>query len=340
MPAASTIATELANLTRESLAGVGVFDTLMRTVKIHLQDEYDAQRITGNEYATVYLGALSAVLQTSAQFVVNVQQMMLIDAQIAQINATIVNENARTANDTIRTSNETAKVAAEITAIEASTSNNTRNVDSEILLRAAQVTNDTTRTTNDTAKTNAEVIAIETRTTNETLKTSEEITASQSQTINTTNKAVAEVLLLNTQRVNDTTRATNDTTNAATSSAKVAAENEALASRTTAEVKLLNQKVATEIANVADTIPVGVGLSTGDVAGTVGSQKDLYTAQAKGFATDAEQKVLKIMADTWSAQVVAGKTVLPEKTGFGNSQILDVVNAARVGIGMTETAAP
>jgi hypothetical protein len=329
MQTAATIATELANLTRESLSGVGVFDTLMRTVKIHLQDEYDAQRITGHEYATVYLGALNAVLQTSAQFLVNVTQAAHVDAQIVAM-------QAQTANDNSRTANEIAKTAAEIIALESNTDNSTRKTTSEIDLMAGQLANDTTRTSNDTAKTSAEIEAIDAQTGNETLKTSEDIDASRQNTVNTTRKVDAEITLMTTQRNNDTTRTVNDSTRTVNETTKTTAELDALAIRTTAEVKLLNQKTATEVANTADTVPVGVGLTPGAITGISKAQKDLYTAQGKGFATDAQQKVLKIMADTWSAQVVAGKPIAPSNIGFGDAQVLAVVNKAREGVGLPE----
>lgn len=329
MQSAATIATELANLTRESLAGVGVFDTLMRTVKLHLQDEYDAQRITGHEYATVYLGALNAVLQTSAQFLVNVASAAHIDAQIIAM-------QAQTANDNSRTANEIAKTAAEILALEANTTNSTRKTDSEILLMAGQLTNDTTRTTNDTAKTAAEIASLDARTGNETLKTAEDIIASQQGTINTTNKINAEVSLMTTQKLNDTVRTENDSTRTTNETAKMTAEIDALNTRTIAEVRLLGQKTATEVAQTSNSVPPGVGLTPGEVAGITKAQKDLYTAQGKGFETDAQQKVLKIMADTWSAQVVAGKPIAPSNIGFGDAQVLAVVNKAREGVGIPD----
>jgi len=59
----------LDRLTSAATDGVGVFDILMRSVKAQIDSEYQAGRIKGNEYSTVYLGALQAVLNTSFQFV-------------------------------------------------------------------------------------------------------------------------------------------------------------------------------------------------------------------------------------------------------------------------------
>lgn len=93
---AKLLLTPLKKLTSEGLDGNGTFDVLMRSVKLHLKEEYDAQRITGNEYTTVYLGALTAVLQTSIQFLLNEQQAHQIAAEIGLLRQKTVTELAQT----------------------------------------------------------------------------------------------------------------------------------------------------------------------------------------------------------------------------------------------------
>ena len=73
----------LDKLTSASAAGVGVFDVLMRSVKAQLDAEYQANRIKGSEYATVYLGSLQAVLQTSLQMVL-AQEKTNLEIQVLQ----------------------------------------------------------------------------------------------------------------------------------------------------------------------------------------------------------------------------------------------------------------
>lgn len=58
-----------ADLTQATLEGTGVFDVLMRANKAHLEAEFVKNRIKGPEYSTVYLGALTQVLQTAVNFV-------------------------------------------------------------------------------------------------------------------------------------------------------------------------------------------------------------------------------------------------------------------------------
>lgn len=60
---------DINDLTKGSLTGSGVFDVLMASAELHIQDEYKKQRITGSNYATTYLGIIQTVLQLSTQFV-------------------------------------------------------------------------------------------------------------------------------------------------------------------------------------------------------------------------------------------------------------------------------
>lgn len=49
--------------------GTGVFDVLMNAVNKNIESQYAKGRITGSDYATVYLGAMQAVLAQSVEYV-------------------------------------------------------------------------------------------------------------------------------------------------------------------------------------------------------------------------------------------------------------------------------
>ena len=93
------------DLTLATLDGTGVFDVLMRANKAHLESEYQTNRIKGPEYATVYLGPLESVMQTSLQFLLNKDksdlEAQLIQAQIEKVNAEIDLVKQQTANAVI-----------------------------------------------------------------------------------------------------------------------------------------------------------------------------------------------------------------------------------------------
>jgi hypothetical protein len=48
--------------------GTGVFDTLITAVNKNIELQYNKGRITGNDYAVAYLGALQSTLQQSVEF--------------------------------------------------------------------------------------------------------------------------------------------------------------------------------------------------------------------------------------------------------------------------------
>ena len=59
--------------------GTGVFDKLMESINGQIETQYLSNRITGSDYATVYLGSLQAALSQSIQFAM---QEELTEAQV------------------------------------------------------------------------------------------------------------------------------------------------------------------------------------------------------------------------------------------------------------------
>jgi hypothetical protein len=79
--------TELVDLTNGSVVngewvGTGVFDRLIAAVNKNIEIQYQKGRITGSDYANVYLGGVQAVLQQSVQWVLQVDTS---DAQVDDI---------------------------------------------------------------------------------------------------------------------------------------------------------------------------------------------------------------------------------------------------------------
>ena len=174
----------------------------------------------------------------------------------------------------------------------------------------ADIANEATQTADNTRKITADIAAMEAHTTNETNRTTAEIVAMQAATAND-----------NIRTANDTTRANNDTN-------RTIGELAALSSKNAAEVALLTQKRETELAQVSDLV------STGTVAGVIGKQKILLQKQTDGFDRDAEQKLSKIMVDTWSVrQTTDGALANP--AGIDDAAIAAVLAKAKQGINLT-----
>ena len=64
------IATDADNV----VTGTGIFDDMMETVNAHMAAQFNLGRITGSDYATVYLTVMQATIQEAVAFTVGVQK--------------------------------------------------------------------------------------------------------------------------------------------------------------------------------------------------------------------------------------------------------------------------
>jgi len=92
-------------------------------------------------------------------------------------------------------------------------------------------------------------------------------------------------------------------------------------SKNSAEISLLNQKTSTESAQTNDC-----------GGGVLKKQMDLYKAQTDGFARDAEQKLAKIMVDSWAVRRTTDDATTVDGTGLTDGDIGDVIGKAKAGI--------
>ena len=130
----------IAQLTESTLEGQGTFDVLMAATRAHLENEFKKGRITGPEYASVYVQALQVTMEQALQFLLNQQKVdqeaQLLAAQVATETAQTDLVNAQITN----LSKERDKLDAEIALITQQTANavteNTILIAQECKLRA------------------------------------------------------------------------------------------------------------------------------------------------------------------------------------------------------------
>lgn len=67
----------ITELTTCTLDGNGVLDTLLRTTRVNLREEFDKGRITGHEYATAFVDTYVATLGTAANYVMSRYELPL-----------------------------------------------------------------------------------------------------------------------------------------------------------------------------------------------------------------------------------------------------------------------
>lgn len=70
----------------DGCGGNGVFDLLMRGFKFHLKEEYQANRITGAEYAKTYIALTEAAMSNASQFLLQ-RDASFWQAALAQLQA-------------------------------------------------------------------------------------------------------------------------------------------------------------------------------------------------------------------------------------------------------------
>jgi len=328
---------DVSRLTTQSVDGTGVFDVLMKAAKQHLLEEYEADRITGAEYTQVYLGAMTAVMQTALQFLLNSQQEEKIQAEIALTRQKTVTELAQTDDDLPLGLGFNGDTSVQgIVALQR------EKLTQEGLLVDAQVS----RTATENALTGQQLIT-------ELAKTDDDLTQAEaagyglnSSTAVTglmkaeTDKTMAEAVYTEQKTVTELA-STSDTKpvtlGVMTSTTAITGLSAAQKDKIYAEQTLLSQKANTELAQTADTVKIGSPyLNTlTAVTGVIGQQKALYAAQTEGFARDAEQKVFKIFADTWSVSATQSEATANTTNGLDDASLGEVVAKAKAGIGIS-----
>ena len=341
----SLSAPNLSRLTTGAINGTGAFDVLMQTMKLHLQEEYRENRITGDEYTQVYLGGMQSMVAQAVQFLLNHAQEEKALAEIGLIRQKTVTELVQT-DDLIVAElgfNDGTDIGGMMKwMIDAA--------EQDKLVKEAQV-----------GKLEAESGLIGQKVVTELAQTDDALTGAQSagfgfnDTFNVVEgivsatkvkweaegelvkqKVVTEVAQVSDVLPTDYGKSVNGTAQALVL---------ATIEKTAAEVTLLEQKGVTELAQTADKLPANLGLYDAAaitvMTGVTGKQKDLYTQQIAGFLRDAEQKLAKIVVDAWSTAYTTDPDANDtSNTGLDNPGIGQVVEKAKEGINVAPPVIP
>ena len=78
---------DFSSITDGDIDGSGYFDVLMRSVRAHILEEYNNNRVKDSDYASVYLGSIQVAMQQAQEFALRehlIEKDLLIkDTQIA-----------------------------------------------------------------------------------------------------------------------------------------------------------------------------------------------------------------------------------------------------------------
>lgn len=329
-------------LTTAEIAGTGVFDVLMQSVKNHVQEEHAKSRITGKEYATVYLEALQSTMAQSIEYLLRAKtlgfeldnlgkQGVLLDhqaeiaikdaqlkfAQIAQTQA----QTELTEQQTKSAEAEAHKIPVEISLLRS----NLELAGVEKDLRIAQVglaeTEKDIAVYNLANKTPVEVELLQAQTDN----AQSQIALTEAQVVKITEEN--KVIPYNIERIQaeiaNMTRQSDilEKELEIKISSLTLQDKQILLADAELEVRKLEldvKRAEVESAQAQAQLYAAKVLTenaqTMDAAhpnSVLGSNIAVLRAQAAGYARDAEQKAAKILVDAWNVQRNTDESVIP-----------------------------
>jgi len=274
----------ITEITQGTLTGTGVFDKLMASVTAHLDDQYSKGRITGAEYATVYLGAVQSAMQQSVSFVLGEQQAELALTQL---------------NDTLITSSkQREEISQRIVLVDTQVSEQLDGT-----LRAnTQLTDTLTTSLKQREQLDNQIDLIHVQmaeavdgTTRANVQLQDGLTTAVKQ-----RDQITSAVALSAAQVAETTAGTTRTD---LQSAQDLLLKSQQILKTSSEKAMLDKKVLTEVQQAI----------------LVAKQQDLYVAQKNGFARDAEQKAAKLVSELW--QISKGTDPNGHTLPISNTQI-------------------
>ena len=329
-------------LTTAEIAGTGVFDVLMQSVKNHVQEEHAKSRITGKEYATVYLEALQSTMAQSIEYLLRAKtlgfeldnlgkQGVLLDhqaeiaikdaqlkfAQIAQTQA----QTELTEQQTKSAEAEAHKIPVEISLLRS----NLELAGVEKDLRIAQVglaeTEKDIAVYNLANKTPVEVELLQAQTDN----AQSQIALTEAQVVKITeeNKVIPYTIeriqaeIANMTRQSDILEKELEikiSSLALQDKQLLLADAELEIRRLELDVKRAEVEAAQAQAQLYAAKVLTENAQTMDAAhpnSVLGSNIAVLRAQAAGYARDAEQKAAKILVDAWNVQRNTDSELIP-----------------------------
>lgn len=262
---------ENSDLTTKSLTGTGTFDVLMAALRVHLQKEFESNRLTGEQYAKVYTALTEGAMAQAVQFLLArdqsywqavMAQQQALAAQVALVTSRVQLASAKVELESLKMQANTNKANYALTVLKLATEN---------------VANDTAQYQLDhlLPEQKNQLLAAITKTTAETAVVNKQGSQLDAQTIGV-----------------EKDNATKDYN---------------LTYILPEQKKLVQEQMESARAQTMNTRSDGVTL----VQGIMGKQKDLYAQQITSYLRDSEIKAAKIFSDAWITMKTLDEGLLP-----------------------------
>lgn len=333
-----TAPTRLSNsdLTERKINGSGTFDALMQAVSVHMKEEYEKGRITGAEYAKVYIAALESVLGNATQYLLGrdqaywtaiaaQQQAKIASAQLVQAQVELVTAKVNLAmiqNQALNAQAEYALTKAKLATEEANYCTAEFQLNEilpqeklNLVSQGAILTAQKLQIEGQTALIGAQKLNTEAETvksgvekdvlTKQGLKVDSDRLFVEAQKTHLTDKegpkVVAETALINSNKTN--------------TDAQLGVINE--------QKVLVKEQAESQRAQTMETRSDGAA-----VLGAIGKQKELHAQQIISYQRDSELKAGKFWVDAWITQKTIDEGILPPDM-FTNVNVNSVLQSIK-----------
>lgn len=227
------------------VTGDGAFDDLMEAVNSQLKNQFELGRITGTDYATVYLGAMQGAIQSAVQFALTKEKTnadtTLVNNQSAEILSATTRQDAQSTAQVALINNQTTTELKKALDVESTTTVRNTQSTEDSALKTAQ----TTLATNQSATELKQALDVVATTTLKTSQEAEVIAATTRQD----SESTAKISLMADQEATEVKKAL-DTVAATTlkNNQSNQIESETINSKlqTRAELFIAEQKLITE----------------------------------------------------------------------------------------------
>lgn len=288
----------IADVTVLQLEGSGVFDQMMAAASLHLQREFAKNRITGDQYATVYGASISVVMAQAVQFVLGKDQ--------AKWGAIAAQMSARAA--------EIAVVAAQVGLAKLKFETATAQYTMEVARAQVGLTK------MEIANANAQHLLLMSQVEEQRYKVSDLLPITKAEQEYTLNTLMVDQHKILVEQIDSERSKTKDTLTAGGSIFGVIGKQKELLDT---QIDLTNEQLESERSKTLNTRRDGT-----TVVGQVGKQKDLVTEQIDSFIKDAQYKTAKMYFDGFITQyTLLDTTTVP--TQMTSAQIEAVLLANR-----------
>ena len=336
----NVITPDYSDLTSQQLDGTGVFDILMKTAKLHLQDEYDNGRISGKEYATVYLETIKSVLADSIQYLVNSEQVNKLQAETALVRQQTVTELSQT-DDTVPLNlgfNGTADVEGlvknkkDLTASQISLTNTQiEDAAAAKALTGQKIITELAQTGKDF--TNAKAVGYGYNTSN----TVDSLINAKIEAQAKENELIEQKIVTELAQTSDTKPSTLGEVLSTDITGIIALEKDKITienSRIATDEKLIKQKTVTELSQTSNVIPVDLGYNANTaITGIIALEKDKITEDSARITAEKvllEQKTVTELAQTSTTKPVdlgvMGTTNITGIVSYEMTKLIDESN--------------